>query len=76
MHDDSMFLQTAEDILAESELIDPVHCKIIDSRLYEDLRSYSIDPENNAKFRVFFSADDYDYIEDEELEQKLIAAFK
>jgi len=64
----SQFIEKAEDILNTSDLLIKSDCKIVDDVLYE-----KIDEEH--KYRFFFSSDDYDYLEDEEMIARLDKLF-
>jgi hypothetical protein len=57
--DKSHFTESAEHILENSELLIQADCIILDDVLYERLAK--------GKYRFFFSTDDYDYLEDEEM---------
>ena len=63
--DKSNFIETAEHILNNSDLLIQSDCKIVDNILYERC------DELEHKYRFFFSTDDYDYLEDEEMIKRL-----
>lgn len=52
---------------------DPIGLFEFEGWLYEDLRQYPMDPDNDAQFRVVLDVDDYDYVEDPETIRQLIA---
>lgn len=63
------FVEKAEDILDTSDLLIKSDCKIVDDVLYEKI------DESEHKYRFFFSSDDYDYLEDEEMIARLDKLF-
>ena len=59
----SQFLEDAQFILDNSDLLIKSDCMIVDDVLYERLEE--------SEYRFFFSCDDYDYLEDEEMIKRL-----
>ena len=61
------FLQTPQQIMLESKIIDLNNTCVIDNILYEKLDNDGVTP----NYRFFFSSDDYDYLENEEMIARL-----
>lgn len=69
--DPTHFTEKPEHILTHCPFLVPNNCIIHNHILYERLTS-SPDPEKrNHKYRFFFNSDNYDYLENPELEKKL-----
>jgi len=66
-------LQSPEEILEESELLLPSDCIVYKGVVFERLGFglYDKELEFEHKYRYFVSSDDYDYLEDIELEEIL-----
>ena len=62
--DTTQFLQDAQHILDNSDLLIRANCCIINSVLYERLINPDMSNAPETKYRFFFSTDDYDYLED------------
>jgi len=65
----SMFRCESGKILNESELLIRENCIVYNDIVYERLS------ESTHKYRFFFDVDDYDYLENEELEKVLNELF-
>ena len=65
------FIMTAQDILNTSDLFIKEECMIVDDVLYERL-----DDSFEHKYRFFFSDDDYDYLENQEMIDRLDKLFE
>jgi hypothetical protein len=61
----SQFIQSPNEILKESELLIPDNCMVFRGVLYERLK------DNDYKYRFFFSNDDYEYLVNYAIENKL-----
>ena len=66
--DKSQFTESPDYILENSNLLIPNDCTIHNGVLYERLT-------NEDSYRFFFNCDDYDYVEDNELEMELDGVF-
>lgn len=68
------FIEDAQFILDNSELLIKSDCRIVDGVLYERLGLSNIGNEPTG-YRFFFSCDDYDYLENDEMVAKLDVLF-
>lgn len=66
----SMFKTDARTILEQSEILIKSDCVIYNDVLYERIHEH---PTHN--YRFFFDVDDYDYLENDELEKELDELF-
>ena len=64
------FIMTAQEILDTSDLLTQEECMIVDDVLYERLSDCE------HKYRFFFSDDDYDYLENQEMIDRLDKLFE
>lgn len=64
--DKSQFVEDAQFILDNSDLLIKSDCMIVDDVLYERL-----DEDKDHEYRFFFSCDDYDYLENLEMSDRL-----
>lgn len=68
----SQFKEDPKFIRDNSDLLIKENCLIVDNVLYERLYDHYSD----ERYRFFFSCDDYDYLEDQEMIDRLDILFK
>lgn len=73
--DSTQFIETAQHILDNSNLLIKAECMIVDNVLYERLEQHTDEDMSSLKYRFFFSTDDYDYLEDQSFIDKLDLLF-
>ena len=72
--DKSQFLEDAQFILDTSDLLIKENCLIVDDVLYERLEDDD-NRNSNENYRFFFECGDYDYLDDQDMIDRLNQMF-